>query len=212
MEFDLPKDFFDSPLVLFLYCGNVKLIDFVEKDDIASFDFHMLIFAATYLMIDDKYLFAILNSSYVSSYKENNTILPCLFSLLNLAIDLPLSLQWFQSKFPNYDKDYADGIKHMTYAEFHCRMLNFQRHNECFEKHFYIDFLGRAHCRKTCKICMRKDQVMKDKVTKFLEYCVDLDSDSDSSDDWDSENESDSFWHYVCVWWKCFLRFHSGPV
>ncbi len=95
MEFDLPKDFFDSPLKLFLFCGNIKIVDFVEKDDIASFDFHTLIFAVTYLMIDDKYLFAILNSSYVCSYKENNTILPCLFSFLNLAIDIPFSLQWF---------------------------------------------------------------------------------------------------------------------
>ncbi len=103
MEFNLPKDFFDSPLKLFLFCGNVKIIDLVEKDDITLFDFQTLIFAATYLMIDDKYLFAILNSSYVSCYKENNTILPCLFSFLNLAIDLPFSLQWFQSKFSNYD-------------------------------------------------------------------------------------------------------------
>ncbi len=67
LEFDLPKDFFDSPFNFVLFCENVKIIDLVEKDGIASFDFHTLIFAATYLMIDYKYLFAILNSSYVSS-------------------------------------------------------------------------------------------------------------------------------------------------
>ncbi len=96
VEFDLPKDFFDSPLKLFLFCGNIKITDLVENDDMASFDFHTLIFATTYLMIDNKYLFAILNSSYVSSFKENNSILPCLFSLLSVEIDLLLSLQWFE--------------------------------------------------------------------------------------------------------------------
>ncbi len=71
MEIDFPTDLFDSPLKLFLFCRNMKIIDLVEKDNIASFDFHTLIFAATYLMIDDKYLVAILNFSYVRSYKEN---------------------------------------------------------------------------------------------------------------------------------------------
>ncbi len=181
LEFDLPKDFFDSHLKLFLFCGNVKITDLVENYHIASFDFHTLIFAATYLMIDDKYLFAISNSSHVSSFKENNIILPCLFSLLTLEIDLRLSLQWFISKFPNYDKYYIDGIKHMTYVEFPCRMLNFARHKERFERHFYIDFLGRAHCRRMCQICIKKDKLVQDKVTKYLESCIDLDSDSDSS-------------------------------
>ncbi len=164
LEFDLPKDFFDSPLKLVLFCGKVKITDLVENDDIASFNFHTLIFAATYLMIDDKYLFAILNSSYVSSFKENNTISPCLFFLLTLEIDLSLSLQWFESKFPNYDKVYVDGIKHMMYVQFCHRMLNFACHNKCFERHFYIDFLGRAHCRKTCQICIKKDKLVQDKV------------------------------------------------
>ncbi len=193
VEFDLPKDFFDSPLKLFVFCGNVKITHLVENDDMASFDFHTLIFAATFLMIDDKYLFAILNSSYVSSFKENNTILPCLFSLLTLEIDLPLSLQWFESKFPNYDKHYVDGIKHMMYVEFRRRMLNFARHSECFERHFYIDFLGRAHYRKTCQICIKKDKLVQDKVTKVLEFCIDLDSDSDSSDDLDIEHDTGLF-------------------
>ncbi len=59
LEIDLPKDFFGAPLKMFLFCGNVKIIDLVEKDDIASFDFQTLIFAANYLMVDDKFLFAI---------------------------------------------------------------------------------------------------------------------------------------------------------
>ncbi len=124
LEFDLTKDFFDSPLKLFLFCKNVTITDAIENDDISSFDFH-----ATYLKVDDKYLFAILNPSYVNSYKENDTLLPWLSSLLTLAIELPCSLQWFQSKFPNYDEDYVNGIKHMKYEEFRCRMLNFQSHN-----------------------------------------------------------------------------------
>ncbi len=172
LDFELPKDFFDSPLKLFLFCRNVKITDLVETDDIASFD------APTYLMIDDKYMVAILNSSYMSSLKETNTILPCLFSLLTLEMGLPLSLQWFESKFPNYDKDYIDGIKYMVYAEFLRRMLNFASHNKCFERHFYIDFLGRTYCRKTCPICIKKDQLVQDKVTKCLESCIDLDSNS----------------------------------
>ncbi len=132
------KDFLGSPLKLFLFCGNVKITDLVENDGIASFDFHTLIFAVTYLMIDDKYLFAILNSSYVCTFKENNTIWPCLFSLLTLENDLPLSLKLFESKFPNYDKDYVDGIKHMMYTEFRCRMLNFACHNENFKDIFTL--------------------------------------------------------------------------
>ncbi len=42
---------FGLHLKMVLFCGNVKIIDIVEKNNIASFDFHTLIFASTYLMI-----------------------------------------------------------------------------------------------------------------------------------------------------------------
>ncbi len=142
LDFDMPEDFFDSPSKLFLFCGNVKITDLIEKDNIASFDFHSLIFAETYLLVDDKYLFAILNSSYVNNYKENDTHLLCLFSLLTLAIDISCTLQWFQSKFPTYDEDQINGIKHMTYVGFRRRMLKFQCHKRALPKTFLHTFFG----------------------------------------------------------------------
>ncbi len=36
-------------------------------------------------------------------------------------------------------------------------MLNFQRHNVCYEEHFYQHFLGQGHCITECAICIKKD-------------------------------------------------------
>ncbi len=72
-------------------------------------------------------------------------------------------------------------------------MLNFACHNKRFERHFYIHFLGRAHCRKTCQICIKKDKFVQDKVTKCLESCINLGSDSDSLDDCDIEHDRGLF-------------------
>ncbi len=83
-------------------------------------------------------------------------------------------------KIPNYDEDYINDIKHMTYLEFHRLMLNFQRHNENFKKHFYIDFLGRGHFKMTCKLCAKKDEEIKEQKLKFLQSFMDMDSNSDS--------------------------------
>ncbi len=55
---------------------------------------------------------------------------------------------------------------------------------------------------------------MKDKVTKFLESCINLDWDSDSSEDWDCENETDLFitnYNHKCSSLYCSqLRFVSN--
>ncbi len=102
----------------------------------------------------------------------------------------------------------------MTYTEFRRRMMNFTCHNERFDRHFYIDLLGRAHCRKTCQICIQNDKLVQDKVTKDLESCIDLDSNSASSNDWDIESDTGLFmtnYNHKCSSLCCSrLRFGSN--
>ncbi len=65
---------------------------------------------------------------------------------------------------------------YLKYMEFRRRMQNFACHNKRFEQHYYVDSLGRAHCRETCQLCLKKDKEIQAKVTLFLESCIDLDS------------------------------------
>ncbi len=47
---NLPKDYFVSPKYLFIFCGSLNLIELCDLHDVNTFDYHLFIFAATYLV------------------------------------------------------------------------------------------------------------------------------------------------------------------
>ncbi len=86
---DLPEEFFESPGHLFLFCGTFPFLNLCTDNDISNFDFCSMLFASSYLMIEDSFLIHILNTISITSYKENVTILPSLYSLMIINYDLP---------------------------------------------------------------------------------------------------------------------------
>ncbi len=71
--------------------------------------------------------------------------------------------------------------------EFCRQMLNFQCHNDRFQKHFYVHFLSRGHYKSVCHICAKKEKEIKEDNLKFLRSIMEHDSDSDPSEDCQSQ-------------------------
>ncbi len=93
------SDFFVQPKYLFVFCGSLKLSQIYNNCDANTFDYHSFLFATSYLMINDSFLLQLLKSSGTVTFRLNNTILPTLYTLLNLDFALPQTLNWFESKF-----------------------------------------------------------------------------------------------------------------
>ncbi len=132
-------------------------------------------------MINDSFMLQILKGSRTVSFRLNDTLLPTLYVLLNLEFDLPLTLSWFESRFKFFNHDFVWGIKHLPYQAFRCRFLNFERHNERYQEHFFNDFLSRGHCTKTCQICIEHDSAYFSRVnyelSRFRANYLDQESD-----------------------------------
>ncbi len=96
-----------------------------------------LLFAASYLMVNDSFLDIFLNLISIASYKDNVMILPTLQSSMILNFNLLRTTEWFQSKFPYFNKAFVDGILPLTYTQCHRRLLNFECHNKLYKQHFY---------------------------------------------------------------------------
>ncbi len=152
----LPYEYFSEPKYLFVFCGTLKLIDVCDNRDANTFDYHSFLFAASYWMIKDLFMLQILKGSGPVSFCLNDTILPTLYALLNLEFDLPCCQTWFESHFKFFNHDFVCGIKHLPYQAFRRRFLNFERHNESYQEHFFNDFLDRHHCTKSCDICIER--------------------------------------------------------
>ncbi len=108
-------------------------------------------------------------------------ILPSLFALLTLNFDLPLTLSWFESKFPFYNGYFILNISHLPYQAFRHRFLNFECHNERYQSHFFNDFLGRAHCFHTCELCLEHDSTYYSSVDFELSCFKDSNSFTNNS-------------------------------
>ncbi len=110
-------------------------------------------------MIQDSFMLQMLKGSGTVSFRLNNTILPTLYALLNLELDFPHSQTWFESCFKFYNHDFVCSIKYLPYQKFRCPFLNFERHNERYQEHFFNDLLGRAQCTTSCDICIENDNI-----------------------------------------------------
>ncbi len=80
LTISLSTDFFTEPKFFNIFCGTMKLSDICEDSDANNFDFHTFLFALTYLMIDDAFIFKILQTSGDVSFRSNCTILPSLYA------------------------------------------------------------------------------------------------------------------------------------
>ncbi len=69
-------------------------------------------------MINDSFLDKLLKTSGSVNFKENDTLLPALYSLLTLNFVLPGTLCWFESKFPNYNSTFVSNIIHLPFHAF----------------------------------------------------------------------------------------------
>ncbi len=132
-------------------------------------------------MIRDLFMLQILKGLGPVSFCLNNTILPTLYALLNLEFDFPHSETWFESRFKFYNHDFVCTIKHLPNQKFRCHFLNFQRHNEVYQEHFFNDFLSCAHCTSTCVICIEHDSVhfslVKYELSRFKANYFNLEAD-----------------------------------
>ncbi len=157
LTISLPSDFFVEPKYLLVFCSSLKLSHICDNCDANTFDYHSFLFAASYLMINDFFILQLLESSGTITFRLNDTILPTLYTLLNLDLALPQTLSWFESKFKFYNHNFVTGIRHLLYQAFRQRFINFERHNKRNQDHFFNDFLGRTHSTNTCDICIEHD-------------------------------------------------------
>ncbi len=148
----------------------MKLSDICENSDANNFDFHTFLFESTYLMIDHAFIFKLLHTSGDVSFHSNNTILPSLYALLNLNLDLPPTQSWFESRFPFYNTNFVLSIRDLPFHASRCRFLNFEHHNQGFQEIFYNDFLGRAHFISNCDICTEHDRISFSHVNQELSH------------------------------------------
>ncbi len=93
------------------------------------------------------------------SFRLNDTILPTLYALLNLELDFPCTLTWFDSRLKIFIHDFVCRIKHLPYQAFRHSFLNFEHHNERYQEHFFNDFLGHTNCITTCDISSMHDSI-----------------------------------------------------
>ncbi len=159
LTIDLPYDYFTKAKHLFVFCGTLTLNQVWDNRDVNTFDYHLFLFAASYLMIRDSFMLQMLKGSSPVSFRLNNTILPTRYALLNLELDFPHFLAWFELHFKFFNHDFVCTIKHLPNHVFKRRFLNFERHNEWYQEHFFNDFLGHAHCTTSCDICIEHGRV-----------------------------------------------------
>ncbi len=93
LTIDLPAEYFVSPKHLFIFCGSLNLYELCDYHDTDGFDYHLFLFAASsYLMINDSFLVNLHKLFGSVNYKESNTLLPALYSLLTLNFVVPRTL------------------------------------------------------------------------------------------------------------------------
>ncbi len=126
LTIDLPADYFVSPKHLFIFCGSLNLCELCDFHDTNHFDYHLFLFAASYLMINDSFLVILFKTSGSVNYKDNNNLLPALYSLLTLNFVLPQTLVWFESQFPNYNKTFVLSIVYLPFGAFHKHFLKYE--------------------------------------------------------------------------------------
>ncbi len=157
-------------------------------------------------MINDSFRLQLLKTSGTVNFRENNTILPCLYALLTLNFNLPRTLIWFEWRFPFYNTNFVSNISHLPYQAFCHRFLNFERHNERYEAHFYNDFL----CLQTCEICIEHDSTYYSHVN--FELCQFKDSASSPKPskfrlfarDFDLDDQLFQFFSPAVPYHKCY--------
>ncbi len=90
LTISLPNEFFTEPKYVYIFCGTMKLSAICENSDAKNFDFHTLLFASTYLMVDDAFILKLLKTSGDVSF-HSNTILPSLYAtnFVSSIRDLP---------------------------------------------------------------------------------------------------------------------------
>ncbi len=142
LTIELPSDYFTKPKYIFVFCRTLTLNQFCDNRDVNTFDFHLFLFVSSYLMIQDSFMLQMLKGSGSVSFCLNNTTLPALYPLLNLEFDFPRFQTWFESRFKFYNYDFVCSIKNLLYQAFRHRFLNFERHNERYQEHFFNDFLS----------------------------------------------------------------------
>ncbi len=89
---NLPIEYFVSPKHLFVFCSNLNFYDICDEQDVNNFDHHSFIFAASYLMINDSFLFHLLKTSGSVNIRNHYTLLLALYSLLTLDFLMPRTL------------------------------------------------------------------------------------------------------------------------
>ncbi len=127
---NVPADYFISPKHLFIFCGSLNIYKLCDLHDVNTF-----LFVASYLIINDSFLFNLLKTFGSVNYKDNDMLLPTLYSLL------PRTLSWFESKFPHYNTTFVSFITHLPFGAFRRKFLNYECHNERYEIHFYNSFI-----------------------------------------------------------------------
>ncbi len=86
---NLPVKYFLSPKHLIVFCAGLNLYEICDEQDDNNFDYHSFPFAASYLMINDSFLFHLFKTSGSVRYRDNDTLLSALYSLLTLNFLLP---------------------------------------------------------------------------------------------------------------------------
>ncbi len=99
LTIELPSDYFTIPKYLFVFYGTLTLNQICDNRDANTFDFHLFLFLASYLMIRDPFMLQLLRGSGSVPFCLNSTILPVLYASLNLEFDFPPSQTWFESHF-----------------------------------------------------------------------------------------------------------------
>ncbi len=86
---NLPIEYFVSPKHLFVFCGSLNLYEICDEQDVNNFDYHSFLFTASYLMINDSSLLHLLKTSGSVRFRDNDTLLLSLYSLLTLNFLMP---------------------------------------------------------------------------------------------------------------------------
>ncbi len=73
LTIDLPPDYFVEPKFLFVFCGTLKLKDICLNNSANTLDFYSFLYTASYLMIDDRFLFNLLQIAGSLDFKLNGS-------------------------------------------------------------------------------------------------------------------------------------------
>jgi len=164
----LPELFFETADHLFLFCGTFQVRGLCEDFEITNFDFVNLLFAASYLLIDDAFFVTILDKCRIYKHTDSSSCLRMLYALLTLDFNYPETLRFVASWFPNYDDGLVREFSTLPFQEFKNRMRMLTRHNQYFQRFFYKDFFGATPDEsRRCRICSAKNCIHKN--TEFLD-------------------------------------------